>query len=309
MAAVAIPDGTCLPRYIFEASVIEANSAGLMLTLKVSVYALIVAIGLDSRLADLKYLWLRPALLLRSLLAMYFIIPLFALAVAKTLTLPAGATVALLVLAVSAGAPLLPRKLMHIGDGDYIFGLSVTSSLLAILTVPFWVAVIGPQFGRDIELAPMRVASVIATSFLAPLAIGMVLGRLLGESAERTSDVLMSVAGVVMSVTALVLLGFNWHVFEIAGWKFIVALATFAASALAIGHLLGGPAPENRTALAVACATRHVGIAILLASLVPGPRIAVLVAGYFLASMLVSVPYLRWRRSVDRQPASSAAAD
>lgn len=287
----------------------DANSAGLMLTLKVSVYALIVAIGLDSRLADLKYLWLRPALLLRSLLAMYFIIPLFALVVAKTLTLPAGAMVALLVLAVSAGAPLLPRKLMHIGDGDYIFGLSVTSSLLAIVTVPFWVAVIGPQFGRDIALAPMRVASVIATSFLAPLAIGMALGRLLGESAERTSDVLMSVAGVVMSVTALVLLGFNWHVFEIAGWKFIVALAIFAASALAIGHLLGGPAPENRTALAVACATRHVGIAILLASLVPGPRIAVLVAGYFLASMLVSVPYLRWRRSVDRQPDSSAAAD
>ena len=287
----------------------DANSAGLMLTLKVSVYALIVAIGLDSRLADLKYLWLRPALLLRSLLAMYFIIPLFALVVAKTLTLPAGAMVALLVLAVSAGAPLLPRKLMHIGDGDYIFGLSVTSSLLAIVTVPFWVAVIGPQFGRDIALAPMRVASVIATSFLAPLAIGMALGRLLGESAERTSDVLMSVAGVVMSVTALVLLGFNWHVFEIAGWKFIVALATFAASALAIGHLLGGPAPENRTALAVACATRHVGIAILLASLVPGPRIAVLVAGYFLASMLVSVPYLRWRRSVDRQPDSPAAAD
>jgi BASS family bile acid:Na+ symporter len=283
----------------------EAVSAGLMLTLKLSVYALIVAIGLDSRLNDLAYLWRRPGLLLRSLLAMYVLIPLLALAVAKTLTLPAGATVALLVLAVSAGAPLLPRKLMHIGDGDYIFGLSVTSSLLAIVTVPLWVAVIGPQFGRDIELAPMRVASVIVTSFIAPLAAGMVLGRLLGKYAERIGDVLMTVAGLVLSASALVLLGLNWQVFEIAGWKFIVALAVFAASALAIGHLLGGPAPDNRTALAVACATRHVGIAILLASLVPGPRIAVLVAGYFLASMLVSVPYMRWRRRADSGSATS----
>ena len=287
----------------------DAVSAGLMLTLKVSVYALIIAIGIDARLADLAYLWRRPALLLRSLLAMYLLIPLLALTVAKTLTLPAGATVALLVLAVSAGAPLLPRKLMHIGDGDYIFGLSVTSSLLAIVTVPVWVALIGAQFGRDIELAPMRVASVIVSSFVAPLVAGMVLGRLLGQYADRIGDVLMSVAGIVLSGSALVLLGLNWHVFEIAGWKFIVALVVFAASALAIGHLLGGPAPQNRTALGVACATRHVGIAILLASLVPGPRIAVLVAGYFLASMLVSVPYLRWRRKVDRRLNASAAAD
>jgi len=40
------------------------------------------------------------------------------------------------VLAVSAGAPLLPRKLMKIGDGAYIFSLALTSSLLAILLVP-----------------------------------------------------------------------------------------------------------------------------------------------------------------------------
>jgi BASS family bile acid:Na+ symporter len=39
------------------------------------------------------------------------------------------------VLAVSAGAPLLPRKLMKIGDGAYILGLVVTSSLLAVLPI------------------------------------------------------------------------------------------------------------------------------------------------------------------------------
>src|SRR5271165_6755745 len=52
--------------------------------------------------------------------------------------LGARVEIALLVLAVSAGAPLLPRKLMKIGDGAYIFSLVVTSSLLAILVVPAW---------------------------------------------------------------------------------------------------------------------------------------------------------------------------
>ena len=50
--------------------------------------------------------------------------------------LGARVEIALLVLAVSAGAPLLPRKLMKIGDGAYIFSLALTSSLLAILLVP-----------------------------------------------------------------------------------------------------------------------------------------------------------------------------
>jgi BASS family bile acid:Na+ symporter len=48
--------------------------------------------------------------------------------------------------------------------------------------------------------------------------------------------------------------------------------------------------------LAVSCATRHVGIAMLAASTVPGPRVAVFVLGYVLASAVVSIPYLRWRK-------------
>jgi BASS family bile acid:Na+ symporter len=274
----------------------DALTTGLLVTLKVTVFVLIVAIGLDSRLADVRYLWRRPGLLLRSLVAMYVVVPLLALLMVKTLPLATGVKVAMLVLAVSAGAPLLPRKLMNLGEGDYIFGLVVTSSLLAIVTVPAWVAVLGPMFGHEVELAPAQVAKVIFSSFLAPLAAGMVLRRLLGEKADRVGDALMAVAGIVMTAAALLLLALNWEVLRVAGWGFVLALAVFAAAALAIGHLLGGPAPDNRTALAVACATRHVGIAILLASLVPGPRIAVLVAAYFLASALASVPYMKWRR-------------
>jgi BASS family bile acid:Na+ symporter len=39
----------------------------------------------------------------------------------------------------------------------------------------------------------------------------------------------------------------------------------------AIGHALGGPNPGHRTALAIACATRHIGIAVLVATSFPGP--------------------------------------
>ncbi len=268
----------------------------LLLLLKLSIVAIILAIGMDSRLVDLMYLWRRPGLLLRSLVAMYLLVPLVALLMAKTLAVSAGVKVALLVLAVSAGAPLLPRKLMHLGQGEYVFGLVVTSSLLAIVIVPAWVAVLGPLFGQEAKVAPAQVASVIGKSFLLPLAAGMVIHWFNPQLAERWGDRLMAIGGIVLTGCALVLLGLNWNVILAAGWEFLLSLSVLVVAALSIGHLLGGPEPDNQTALAISCATRHIGLAVLVAATVPGPRIAVLVAAYILASALVSIPYMQWRR-------------
>ena len=134
----------------------------LLLSLKLSVAAIILAVGIDSTPKDILYLWRRPMLLMRSVLAMYVLVPLVALALVTLLTLPPGVEMGLLVLAVSAGAPLLPRKLLNIGDGAYIFSLVVTTSLLAIVLVPAWLALLGPWFGYPVQLHPERVAWVFA---------------------------------------------------------------------------------------------------------------------------------------------------
>ena len=73
-----------------------------------------------------------------------------------------------------------------------------------------------------------------------------------------------------------------------------------AASIFAIGHLAGGPGRDERTSLAIACATRHIGVALLVASAFPGPGTATLVAAYVVASLLVSVPYLLLRKRAAR---------
>jgi bile acid:Na+ symporter, BASS family len=77
----------------------------------------------------------------------------------------------------------------------------------------------------------------------------------------------------------------------------VLTLAGLIAISLAIGHLLGGPVEDDRSALAIACATRHIGIAVLVAASVPGPRTSVLVAFYTLISAVISIPYLCWRRA------------
>jgi len=279
-------------------------TAAILLVLKLSIVALIFGIGLGSTPADFGYLWRRPALLFRSLLAMYVAVPLAALAAVKWLVLPIPVKTAILVLAISAGAPLLPKKLIRLGRESYVFSLVVTSSLLAVVTVPAWLLVLAPLFGRESAVEPGAVGLVIAQAFLAPLVLGMLLRWPLSRVAERLSDLILKAGSILLLVAGLSLLATHVRLLAEIGWLPLVSLAGLTAVALAIGHALGGPNPDDRTALAVVCGTRHVGIAMLAASAVPGPRTIALVLAYLVASAAVSIPYLRWRRrGADRRPA------
>ena len=148
---------------------------------------------------------------------------------------------------------------MKLGNNAYVFSLLVTSSLLAVVVVPLWVAALGPLFGRE--------------SAVEPAAVALLLGK----------------APLLLEI----------------GWRPPAALAILTAAALAVGHVLGGPAREDRTALAVCCATRHVGIAMLAASVAPNPRTVAFVLAYVLASAAVSAAYLAWR---GRRPESERRA-
>jgi predicted Na+-dependent transporter len=263
---------------------------------------------MDSTVKDATHLLHRPGLLLRSVLAMYVAVPVAAFALVKLLTLAPGVEIGLLVLAASAGAPLLPRKLLRIGDGAYIFSLVLVSSLLAIFVVPAWLALLGPQFGTPLELAPTQVAWVLAKSFLLPLGAGMLLRGWQPRFAERWAPRLIGGAGLVLTGCALALLALHWDVLLVASWGGVLALMALVAMALAIGHSLGGPAHDDRTALAVACASRHIGIAVLVAASLPGPRTAVIIAVYIVASAIVCIPYLRWRKAVAARLASPSGS-
>ena len=209
----------------------------LLLLLKASVTVIVFAIGMDSTLKDAAYLWRRPGLLLRSLLAMYVLVPLAALALVKLATLQPGVEIALLVLAVSAGAPLLPRKLLAIGDGAYIFSLVVISSVLAIVLVPAWLALLGPQFRHPVDLESGKIAWVLSKSFFLPLVAGMLVRGLAPVLAEQFSSQLMGIAGLVLTFSAIVLLGLHWDVLLDVQWTGVLALAMLIVMALAIGQL------------------------------------------------------------------------
>jgi bile acid:Na+ symporter, BASS family len=275
---------------------------GLLLLLKVSVGALILAVGMSTTFTAVAYLWRRPGLLLRSLLAMYLLVPFAAFLLVEAVPLSQGVKAALLVLAVSAGAPLLPRKLRRFGDDAYIFSLVVLSSLLAIVIVPPWIAALAWYFSVSTEISMVDVAKSIGGAFLLPLTIGMVSRAVAPTSSERFAGHASGIAGVALVVASLALLVTHLQLLAAVHWQGMMALIAMMVVGLAIGHILGGPDPDERTTLAIACVTRHVGVAVVVATSFRGPGTAVMLAAYFLSTALVTIAYLQWRRRKARPP-------
>ncbi|SAK79493.1 Sodium Bile acid symporter family protein [Caballeronia hypogeia] len=267
-----------------------------MILLKVSVVVTIVAVGAGASPADVTWLWRRPMLMVRSLGAMYLLVPLVAFGLVLALPIEPGVKAAMLVLAVSSGAPMLPKKLRKLGNQEYIFSLLVTSSLAAIVAVPFWIAALGAYFQAAVALPPGTVSIAVAKAILLPLAIGMALHALFPLWSERLAERMIAIAGLVLAISGFMLLIVNWQLVSDMSWPAILALVALMICALTFGELLGGPARDDRTSLAIACATRHVGVAVVVAGEFVGIKTSVMIIAYFLTVIVVSSIYLTWRR-------------
>jgi BASS family bile acid:Na+ symporter len=274
----------------------------LKLVLLLGVVLLVVAIGIRARLEQPLLLLRSPALALRAMVAMYVALPAFVLVLVWLMPLQAGVGAVLLGFAVSPVLPPWAKKGAAVGgQSDYVIGLQVLSSIVAVLVVPLMIWIVYRTFGVATNLDPLAVEMVLLITVAAPLALGMGLARLY-PGAARLADRADRVGGVVLLLGAVVLLIVNGRaILGVIGQGTLIATVAVILFGLLVGHLLGGPDPGNRGALAEATVLRHPAIALLLASGAFPEREATVLGAvlmYLVASLLLSVPYERWRKSV-----------
>jgi BASS family bile acid:Na+ symporter len=266
----------------------------------VSIELIVFGVALRSTWNQAVSLFRQPLLLLRSLLAMNIILPLFAAAIVAMFHFRAAVEVALIVLALSPVPPFLPGKQLKLVTHDeYVYGLLCATSMLAIVLAPFTIWLLGVGFSHPMEVTIRAIARTIALTTLAPFALGLFVHRFAPEASLRLSPWAGRIGLVILAVLLVPLLIKVWpSMVSLLGDRTLIAMVVFAMVALAIGHLLGGPDSDNRTVLALATASRHPGVALAIAAgsfptqdLVPA---AVLL--YLLVSMIVSVPYTAWRK-------------
>ena len=273
----------------------------LKLVLFLGVVLLVVAIGIRARLEGL--LLRRPALALRAMVAMYLALPAFVLVLVWLVPLRAGVGAVLLGFAVSPVLPPWAKKATSAGgQSDYVIGLQVLSTGFALLVIPLMIWIVYRLFGVETALDPLAVELVLLATVAVPLALGMGLARLYPGAAPRLAALADRVGGVVLLLGAVVLLIVHGRaILGVIGQGTLVVTVAVVAFGLLVGHLLGGPDPGNRGALASATVSRHPAIALLLASgAFPEHESAVIgtVLLYLLAALLLAVPYERWRKQV-----------
>jgi len=272
----------------------------IMLAVKASIALTVFALGLAARLDDVLFVFRRPGLLLRSLLAMNVVMPVVAAALAIAFDLHPAVKIALVALGVSPVPPVLPRKQRKAGGrGSYAIGLLVAAGLLAIIVVPVALEVIKAVFGVPVHLSPWVIAQLVFMTVLAPLGSGLIVGYLAPAFAARMARPLSLVSMVVLVVAALpILIAVAPAMLSLIGNGTLAAFAAFTVVALTVGHLLGGPHPTDRTVLALSTATRHPGVALAIATAnFPEQKLVVpALLLYAIMAALVSVPYMKWRR-------------
>jgi BASS family bile acid:Na+ symporter len=158
----------------------------ILLALKTSIVLTVFGFGLRATLDDVLYLVRRPGLLFRSLLAMFAVMTVFAVALASWFDLRASVEIALVALALSPLPPLLPRKLVKSGGhGSYAIGLVVAVSLLAIVIVPVGVHLVGRYFDQPFAMSAGTIAKAVLLTILVPLAAGLAVGAKFPAFATR----------------------------------------------------------------------------------------------------------------------------
>src|SRR4029077_10273501 len=126
--------------------------------LEASIVALVFGVGLSGRSRDMLFIACRPRLLLRAFVAMNVLIPLVTLSALSALRMPSSVVIGAALLAVSPAASLLPRKEIDSGSrSELMLACSALGALLAIVSVPLWLSVIGQFLIADATIAPVAV--------------------------------------------------------------------------------------------------------------------------------------------------------
>jgi bile acid:Na+ symporter, BASS family len=279
-----------------------------MLALQVSILCTVFGFGLKATLDDVLHVVRRPALFARSLLAVFVIMPIVAVALARVFDVRPAVEIALVALALSPVPPLLPqRETKAGGHKGYAIGLMATLSALAIVIVPLALAGLGLVFGQTFGMAPVEVAKIVLPSTLLPLLAGVLVRAAFPAFADRIEEPVSLVAKVLLPVAAIALLvAVAPAMWVLIGNGTLLAMMVLAVVGFAVGHVLGGPDPAYSTVLAFSSACRHPALAFSMASTAfPDQQFGGAILLYFIVSGLIGAAYAVLQRQQFARPVSS----
>ena len=272
----------------------EALKTVLPILIQVGLALLVLCVGLQSTLDDVLYVLRRPTLLAKAFIAISVVVPTVAVLTLNWLPLSLPAKVGVIMMSLAALPPFVPGAEMRAGGRrPYAYGLYVAFALLTVIIVPATVAVLDRLYGRDADVSLSTLGREVLLSVLVPLTIGMLIHARWPQLAERLAPQINRIGMLVLVVILIPLLITAWPaIMSLIGNGTVLAVVIISVAAVAAGHILAAPDPRDQVALATAAATRHPGIALMVANgMAADKRVTAMILLYVLVSLAVVTIY------------------
>lgn len=277
------------------------------LLVTITLFEMMVAIGLGVPLSDVWGVARSGRLLARAALANYVCVP--AVATSLLLLFQAEPLVAagFLITAVCPGAPYgPPLTALAKGNMGVSVGLMVVLAGSSAIVAPLLLYWLLPWIsgGKLLQIDAAKMVATLLTTQLLPLALGLALrqwrprlAKLLLKPANRLSAALnLSVIGLIVAVQLDSLIAVRM--------RGLAGMLALVLAALAAGWLLSTPGGGDRKAMAITTGVRNVGVSLVIAaSSFPATAAvtATLVFGLF-QTVVLALLSLAWGRCTRTMP-------
>lgn len=234
---------------------------------QITIFMLMLSIGLQEGFKGLSVLWQNRSLLIRSLIASLILVPLAGILVLSVISMDFSARLGIMAMAICPGAPLLYKKLTTMKANTSLAGsFQVTTSLFAIIAVPLWVSILSKLYPAQATISAVEILIQVTTVQFVPIVIGLVICEWIPSLADDLLEPVQKISSIMFLGVVIVLLVVALPKVLQVGIVTTIGVVLFIAASIIIGHYLGGPEPETRLTIALANSTRNAGLALAIVS-------------------------------------------
>jgi BASS family bile acid:Na+ symporter len=247
------------------------------------IVTLMLSLGLSLTVTRIIEPLRNPLRVALALVANFVLVPILAYAIGTALGLDQPLKTGLIILALGAGAPFLP-KLTMAAKGDVAYGVGLMF-LLMVVTV-FYMPLVLPILLPGVSVDPWSIAQSLVALMLIPLTIGL-LAKAAWPDDAKSWQVFFGKVSTIFAVAVLVIgIGLDVpNVLASIGTRGLVAIIALVLGSMAIGLLLGGRVPAERSVMIIGTGFRNVAAAfVVVVTNFPGTPTVTFI--------LVSVPVL-----------------
>ena len=282
---------------------------GIQLTIQVltcsALVGLLLGVGLRLTVDEVKAA-LGGCRLTVILLVNFLAIPLLTVAAARWFGLTHPTAVAMLLLAASPFAPVVPVfARMARADLALAAGLTAGVPLLAMILTPL-VAETGLRLLAEADSVQFNFLTSLAT-LLATISLPLAAGVFVRRWAPRVGRLLLRPVEIISETTGAASLAFvtvtEFGSILNLGWKAWLLMALISEVSMLAGWMVGGPDRSSRQVVALGTSNRNIALALLIAvQSFPGTPVVSAVVGNGLLLIGLGLLHVAWWRFAAKQP-------